>query len=232
MSKICIHCKVEKELKDYYKCKNCKDGHRNTCKKCTMENNKELYKRHLDISEERICAGCNILKPITKFKRKNGVRENTCRACVTGPTNPTNYWPTEKQCRCCLEVKPIDRFRKNSPSKNGVRYYTNICKPCDNRNRNLRRAGKPKMKAKLQRSRVKYKYGLTMDEINQMIENQGNKCKICDNIFEKLVIDHDHKSGKVRGMLCAGCNSGLGFFKDNIENFKSAIKYLEDNTAL
>lgn len=51
--------------------------------------------------------------------------------------------------------------------------------------------------------------------------------KICKK--EELVIDHNHQTGKVRGLLCANCNNGLGFFMDNIENLKEAIRYLEND---
>jgi len=69
---------------------------------------------------------------------------------------------------------------------------------------------------------------------------QGGACSICGNADGRLVIDHDHECcpgeyscGKChRGLLCAGCNKGLGFFRDNPETLKSAINYLERFTRL
>ena len=52
-----------------------------------------------------------------------------------------------------------------------------------------------------------------------------NLCCICGE-KQELVIDHDHRTGKVRGLLCGSCNKGLGFFKDNKKYLNSAIKYL------
>jgi hypothetical protein len=67
-----------------------------------------------------------------------------------------------------------------------------------------------------------------------LLAAQGNVCKICNNPFSqskkrRFDIDHNHKTGKVRKLLCQLCNSGIVKFKENIETFKNAIKYLEDN---
>ena len=57
-----------------------------------------------------------------------------------------------------------------------------------------------------------YKYGITEDEYTAMLEAQEGRCAIC-NLERKLVIDHDHKTGKVRGLLCKPCNAMLGPFE-------------------
>lgn len=63
------------------------------------------------------------------------------------------------------------------------------------------------------RNRVlKYMYGITLDQYNQMCIDQDNKCLICKN-QRKLVVDHDHKTGKIRGLLCINCNSRLGWLE-------------------
>lgn len=68
---------------------------------------------------------------------------------------------------------------------------------------------------------------------NQLLFNfrdlKENKCEICGEKEnkKKLCIDHNHETGELRGILCSKCNSALGLFKDNIENLKKAIEYLE-----
>jgi hypothetical protein len=64
-----------------------------------------------------------------------------------------------------------------------------------------------------------------------MYQDQDGKCLICltDRLIEELVIDHDHDSGLVRGLLCTSCNLGIGIFKDNIGLLKRAIWYLRWN---
>lgn len=54
-------------------------------------------------------------------------------------------------------------------------------------------------------------------------------CPICQNYYgDELVLDHNHETEEVRGLLCRNCNSGLGLFKDDIDNFARAIDYLRD----
>jgi len=73
-------------------------------------------------------------------------------------------------------------------------------------------------------------YGITLEEKNRMIENQEGKCLICGNEFKDSKdkhVDHCHKTNRVRGILCSHCNSGIGFFQDNVNILQKAIKYLE-----
>lgn len=84
--------------------------------------------------------------------------------------------------------------------------------------------------------RLKRLYGLTLDECNKMLIEQENKCAICGRsgtiIYngkdknDLLYIDHDHETGKVRGILCCNCNFGLSLFRDDPELLKSAIAYI------
>jgi hypothetical protein len=63
-------------------------------------------------------------------------------------------------------------------------------------------------------------------EYQRLIDKSGGRCAICENDEKDLVIDHDHKTGKVRGLLCRQCNSGLGMFGDSMDILKAAILYL------
>ena len=74
------------------------------------------------------------------------------------------------------------------------------------------------------------KYGVTKEYLIELFEKQGGKCAICDEIpttTRGLHIDHSHTTGKVRGLLCHGCNVGIGSLKDNIKILSKAIDYLE-----
>lgn len=74
-------------------------------------------------------------------------------------------------------------------------------------------------------------YGITDERYNEMFIEQDGRCKIClihqSDINKSLFVDHDHTTGIVRGLLCNNCNTGIGYFKDNIENLTRAIKYLK-----
>lgn len=79
------------------------------------------------------------------------------------------------------------------------------------------------------------KYGLTLDQFNQMLEAQGMKCAICgysdmSNKNNFPLVDHCHSTGKVRGLLCMNCNQALGKFKDSLDNLKAAIAYLSNQS--
>lgn len=87
-------------------------------------------------------------------------------------------------------------------------------------------------KADLIRRRQHYKkYNLTVEQYEQMFANQGGGCSICGQRQERrLAIDHDHETGKVRGLLCHTCNVGLGNFHDLPTLLRRAIAYLERST--
>lgn len=61
----------------------------------------------------------------------------------------------------------------------------------------------------------------------EMAENQGWSCLICNQVVERLYLDHCHETGKIRGLLCLQCNSGLGSFRDDPDRLASAIRYLQ-----
>ncbi len=77
------------------------------------------------------------------------------------------------------------------------------------------------------------KYGITLEDFNQILEKQNYKCLICNkHTLESkpygLVVDHNHKTENVRGLLCDRCNTGLGNFQDSIDVLQSAIEYLKN----
>lgn len=74
---------------------------------------------------------------------------------------------------------------------------------------------------------LKKRYGLSLDDYNEMFEAQGGVCAICGGTQEgMLYVDHCHTSSRVRGLLCHLCNVGLGAFKDSEESLTNALTYL------
>lgn len=82
----------------------------------------------------------------------------------------------------------------------------------------------------------KQRYGLTLSEYNTLLEAQGDRCAICGKMPEengrRLSVDHNHKTGQIRGLLCQNCNRGLGSFKDNPEITASATDYLNSSLKI
>ena len=112
-----------------------------------------------------------------------------------------------KYCPRCDEIKPYSEWHKNSKQSGGLAGY---CKKCRSE---LGRVG-----------HLKRTFGLTPDELGALIQGQGGTCAICDGPPQH--IDHDHETGKVRGVLCGPCNMGLGQFGDDPERLSRASRYL------
>lgn len=73
---------------------------------------------------------------------------------------------------------------------------------------------------------LKRRYGMTEDRYNEILTEQQGRCGVCHR-FRKLVVDHNHKTGKNRGLLCNNCNTGLGLFEENPTLLDGAKRYLQ-----
>ena len=90
----------------------------------------------------------------------------------------------------------------------------------------------PRTKANV---KFRLRYGITIEQYEQMVSVQDNKCALCgqDGSLSpkgKLCVDHCHATRKVRGLLCNGCNAGLGYFRDDPNLLDKAIEYLKHNS--
>jgi recombination endonuclease VII len=81
-------------------------------------------------------------------------------------------------------------------------------------------------------------YGITLAQYDEMAVKQGGVCAICgrapngtNHVERSLVIDHCHDTGKIRGLLCNNCNSGMGMIGDSVEHLEAAIAYLKKQEA-
>lgn len=93
------------------------------------------------------------------------------------------------------------------------------------------RAVKKARKLRAHESRVQKVYGLGPGEYDRLYEFQGGRCAICrraTGASKRLAVDHDHRTGKVRGLCCSTCNQILGHFRDDPELFVNGWKYLRD----
>lgn len=91
---------------------------------------------------------------------------------------------------------------------------------------NLKYRTKPEVVERVRRRRLELRYGITHEEYEMLLQKQHGLCAICKVPTIKFHIDHDHKTNKVRGLLCGPCNMGLGLFKDNKVLLALAITYL------
>lgn len=186
---------------------------------------------------QKRCSDCGEMKSLEEFvtdRRRRDGRGTYCRACFAvryrahrerkaaaeGRTlRPQRETPHgSRWCPECEIVKPISEFPRNRASTTG---YGGYCKPCHN----------AKGKATYQRLyggtreyHLRRRYGITGADFDAMVEAQGGTCTVCDQKPEH--VDHDHKTGKVRGILCFNCNQALGNVRDDLAVLQRLMDYL------
>jgi hypothetical protein len=143
-----------------------------------------------------------------------------------------NELPTMKMCTTCKVAKPFEDFYTNSKTKYSYapnkKYLNSLCKDCSGlKNKIYHKENRAKVTERQVMTHRRKKYGVSEEEYKNMVLSQNNICAICNKPSHKtLHVDHDHITGKVRGLLCSSCNMGIGMFQDDIDILNNAIKYL------
>lgn len=130
-----------------------------------------------------------------------------------------------KICAKCGYEKPLDDFYKQKTSSDGHGSY---CKPCNKAEVKAYNDREPvKRKNNWTRGRVWSRYGirLSVHDWDLLVAQKAEGCSICGS-HTRLVIDHCHELGIIRGILCHTCNVGLGMFHDDTSKLTNAIQYL------
>jgi len=144
----------------------------------------------------------------------------------------------KKRCTKCKQLRPLSGFTKNKNAKDGLQW---TCKPCAKKYYQIHKIkilenckkckGTEKSKLGARKNSLKNKYGITLKQYDDMFEWQNGVCVICGNINingRRLCVDHNHETGKTRGLLCDHCNHLIGQAKENIDILCNAIKYLKN----
>lgn len=140
-----------------------------------------------------------------------------------------------KTCTVCKQTKPLEDYYNLKASKDGKSWR---CKECDKHTTiDSRRRRYERSRVQQRQANRKAKYGITEVEFNEILLSQKGKCGCCGETltdeFEKrharnkLVIDHCHATGAVRGLLCTMCNKGIGLLGDTSTSLYKAYKYLK-----
>lgn len=213
---VCTKCGQTKPSSEFRTDRSKPLGRNTQCKECTKERDQKIHAINLSHRAEAIALG----------HRKN------CRVCgelkfvAEFPAGPSCKGGSAHECVECFSIRHLKWRRDNAAHvRNRARQTM----------RNLRsRHDKDKQAAIARKSRLKTKYGMSPEDVNLMRSAQSNKCLICTEEFSKTawgrraaIIDHDHVTKKVRGILCSNCNRGLGMFSDNPEIMQAAISYLK-----
>ena len=235
IEKQCTTCGITKPIQEFNRRVDSIDGFRNTCKKCSHWD--KDYKKNISMINDKICNCCKKVKLLNEFipdfRTSLGVG-TICLEC--------SYL---KICRKCQTRKHVSQFPTSDRSKDGYGYR---CKECINEQRRIKYNDNEDFRDKIliqqniyrntknsrsgRRERLlKQKYNLSLDDYQNLLIKQNFKCKICqcsegERGRSYFAVDHDHKTGNVRGLLCDLCNGGLGMFRDDPEILKTAINYL------
>ena len=129
--------------------------------------------------------------------------------------------PKEKKCSKCGEIKPRSEFGRHAKEKWGIRP---ACKACYREQRSTR-GETPSTWA----GHLRLKYAMRVCHYENLSVQQGGVCAICRSACatgKRLAVDHAHDTGKIRGLLCMGCNTSLGKLKDSPTVLASALRYL------
>ena len=143
-----------------------------------------------------------------------------------------------RRCTRCKEEKSLNDFGKRKFNRDG---RETICRTCiaaeqaEYRRKHPDRIVAYRKKAAVgtNNARLKRLYGIDTDDYKKLTLAQSSCCAICkipsSDLKKAFDVDHDHETGRVRGLLCNNCNRGIGHLKDSVEILASAIAYLKVN---
>lgn len=178
-------------------------GRSKRCTKCLRDLPRSAFGRHSTFSDglQYWCKGCYA----ENYRKRQLKLGKTVREKVDVPDG-------HKRCSQCKEIKPQSEWRKNNRAKDGLH---SECKEC------AAKRGR--------RDYFKRTHGLTPEQVEFALRIQLTLCQICYRqlTLETAHLDHDHKTGELRAILCFKCNSALGNFDDDPERMRRAARYVE-----
>ena len=131
-----------------------------------------------------------------------------------------------KYCNQCGETKPLSDFYKRTSRRDGAGIVSE-CKACCRARSNRRYRQNPD---EINDRRAAKTYGTTYEHIQQMRAEANGICQCChrpgEGQFKRLVIDHDHATGKIRGLICHKCNTVLGAVNDDPQTLRNLARFL------
>lgn len=130
-----------------------------------------------------------------------------------------------KVCTVCEQTLPLTDFYVRRASADGLQAS---CKACNDKRRKAYHHARPD---RVRGYKLRANFGISLDQYNEMLVAQRSRCAICRTDSPggrgTFHVDHDHVTGRVRGLLCHGCNTGLGLFGDSPTRLLQAATYVE-----
>lgn len=141
----------------------------------------------------------------------------------------------ERRCHTCGQRKALDCFEDDAwnPRNKNADPCIRMCLTCKKLNKYVTLPGNVNVEKLITKGKdIERMYGITLKQYEGLYIKQNGLCAICHHpepvksrLF--LAVDHDHKTGYVRGLLCSKCNTAIGLFEDSLESLYSAIRYLQ-----
>lgn len=138
---------------------------------------------------------------------------------------------SRKKCKDCGESKPVTEFYDR-----GAKYKSPYCKPCDIiRRMDYEERNKDAVKLKQRAGHLRRRYGITLEQFEELYAKQEGKCALCERkeeeFYRKLHVDHNHVTGEIRGLLCNHCNHWLvGKHRDG-DLLRKMADYIDQGTG-
>lgn len=146
-----------------------------------------------------------------------------CKSCYI-----KDYYQANKKR---LSIASKKRYKEGGKEKWKPYYIQNQAKILA-RQKEYREKNKAEINRKQNLNWSRYKYGISLEQVNEVLAKQDNRCYGCLRPFTETLyscVDHCHKTNKFRGMLCDPCNKSLGILLDNPETLRRLADYLEKN---
>lgn len=186
---------------------------------------------HHFLRDVKSCCRCAVAKPLDEFHRDKTKRDGhagMCKACACANTREWNRAHDDPAARA--ERNRLKQIWRSDPAR------------LEARNRREREAARKwreaqdpeKLHRYFQEHWRRHVYGLKPGEFERMLVEQDGRCLICKAVFEGKRtphIDHDHDSGRVRGLLCRSCNTGIGFLDEDPGRLERAARYLRERAV-
>ena len=146
-----------------------------------------------------------------------------------------------KKCNDCLEDKPLSEYHIRIDNTKKEKRPRSVCKACHTERTSVKNNKTPenleKHRLRSFKSHLKITYGLTIDMYTQMYTDQDGRCIICNKEYHStlekpkgLFVDHCHKTGKVRSLMCHHCNAAIGHMREDEWVLQNAILYLRSHS--
>jgi Rps23 Pro-64 3,4-dihydroxylase Tpa1-like proline 4-hydroxylase len=177
----------------------------------------------------KTCTKCGKTKPLIDFNKHAGRKDGYADRCKVCLCEDRKIYYSKNKEQIIEQQKEYKKLNEQICKERSLKYRERTREQAKQRAKTWYSQNKERAKKTNRKNKLK-QYGLTVDQYNQLIENQNNSCLICKKEFSEQIkshIDHCHASGKVRGILCQKCNQGIGLFYESLESLQSAIEYLK-----